>query len=115
MKGENLGEFEELVMLTIGVLDNQSFGLAIKKELEERLNRRVSLGALHASLRRLWHKGYLESWLGEATRERGGKRKRYFKVTLEGQMALRRMMENRKMLWASISELAFDWDKLKGE
>jgi len=111
MKGDNVGEFEELVMLTIGTLNNEAFGLAIKKEIEGRLSRNVSLGALHSALRRLWNKGYLESWLGEATRVRGGKKKRYFKVTLEGQKVLNTMMENRKELWRSIPDMAFDIKK----
>jgi len=106
MKGNYLGEFEELVMLTVLALKNEAFGLAIRREIENQFNRNVSLGALHTALRRLWHKGYFESWLGEATPERGGKRKRYFKVTMEGRKVLNTMMENRKKLWASIPEMA---------
>jgi PadR family transcriptional regulator, regulatory protein PadR len=90
--GNNLGEFEEIVMLTIGVLGENAYGLAIKNEIEERLNRSVSMGALHTGLYRLEEKGYLNSKLGKATQVRGGKPKRFFQVTAKGQKAVKGMM-----------------------
>ena len=104
----NLGEFEEIVMLTIGVLGDNAYGLAIKTEIEERLNRNVSMGALHTGLYRLEEKGYLISRLGEATKIRGGKPKRYFQVTASGQKVLREVMESRQSLWKDIPEGVFD-------
>ena len=102
-----IGEFEEVVMLTIGVLNDGAYGLAIKKEIEERLQRRVSMGALHTGLYRLERKGLLTSRLGEATRKRGGKPKRFYRVTAKGQKALKQVMESRQALWKDIPKGVF--------
>lgn len=98
----NLGEFEEIVMLTIGVLGENAYGLAIKEDIESRLNRAVSMGALHTALYRLEDKGYLKSKLGKATNVRGGKPKRFFIVTNGGQKALKKAMDDRQQLWNEI-------------
>jgi DNA-binding PadR family transcriptional regulator len=103
----NLGEFEEIVMLTIGVLGENAYGLAIKEHIELRLNRVVSMGALHTALYRLEEKGYLKSKLGRATNVRGGKPKRFFVVTSGGQKVLKRAMEDRQQLWNEIPEGVF--------
>ena len=103
----NIGEFEEIVMLTAGILHEQAYGLAIKREIEDRLIRKVSMGALHTALYRLEGKGLLTSKLGEATKIRGGKPKRFFKVTAAGQKALKEMMDSRKQLWDHIPAGAF--------
>ena len=102
-----IGELEEVIMLTIGILDDQAYGLAIKKEIEDRLDRKVSMGAMHTGLYRLEKKGYLNSRLGEATSKRGGKPKRYFSVTMHGQQVLRDTMDDRTKLWKSIPEGVF--------
>jgi len=94
-------------MLTIGILNEQAYGLAIKKEIEERLGRKVSMGALHTGLYRLEEKGYLTSNLGEATKKRGGKPKRFFKVTAKGQNALKEVMDSRTALWNNIPKGVF--------
>src|ERR1043165_6009533 len=88
MKKYYLGEFEEVVILTIGILNNQAYSVLIKDEIESRLSRTVSMGALHTALRRLEDKGYLKSFVGEATEERGGKPKRYFEITAMGKKAM---------------------------
>ena len=103
----NLGEFEEIVMLTIGVLGDNAYGLAINIEIEKRLNRSVSMGALHTGLYRLEEKGYLRSRLGKATNVRGGKPKRFFQVTAGGQKVLKEMMGNRLKLWKEIPDGVF--------
>ncbi|MDN5205023.1 helix-turn-helix transcriptional regulator [Fulvivirgaceae bacterium BMA10] len=107
MKHLHLGEFEEVVLLTVAVLYDKAYGIAIIKEMEERLSRKVSIGALQTCLRRLEKKGFLESEFGEATKVRGGKRKRYFKVTQFGKKALDHVMESRKQLWDAIPKVAF--------
>ena len=89
------------------MLNNQAYGLAIKKEIEERLERSVSMGALHTALYRLEKKGFLNSRLGEATKIRGGKPKRFFVVTASGQGALKTMMEGRQRLWNDIPKDVF--------
>ena len=70
MKKFQLGEFEEIVLLTVGILYKDAYGVAIKKEIEDRLSRSVSIGALHTALLRMEEKGYLRSYEGEATAER---------------------------------------------
>jgi PadR family transcriptional regulator, regulatory protein PadR len=81
MKKYQLGEFEEVVMLTVGILYNDAYGVSIKKEIEQRLSRKVSVGALQSALKRLEDKGYLKSHEGETTQERAGRPKRYFVIT----------------------------------
>ena len=105
----SIGEFEEIVMLTVAILYNEAYGIAIKEEIENRLNRKVSVGAMRTALKRLEKKGYLDSELGEATAIRGGKRKRYFKVTPLGKKALEYVMLTRKQLWEAIPSFAFDF------
>jgi DNA-binding PadR family transcriptional regulator len=106
-KRNNLGEFEEIVLLTIGVLGENAYGLAIKDHIESKLKRPVSMGALHTGLYRLEEKGYLKSKLGKPTKMRGGKPKRFFIVTNGGQKALKKAMEDRQQLWRNIPEGTF--------
>lgn len=108
MGKQTIGEFEEILMLTVAVLYNNAYGIAIKDEIETKLNRKVSVGAMRTALKRLEKKGLLKSEFGEATAIRGGKRKRYFRVTPLGQRVLKEVMETRKHLWDSIPSVAFD-------
>lgn len=105
----SIGEFEEVVLLTVAVLYENAYGISIKEEIETKLNRSVSVGAMRTALKRLEKKGFLESEFGEVTSVRGGKRKRYFKVTKAGKSALEHVMETRQRLWASIPAVAFDF------
>ena len=109
MKKYSLGEFEEVVMLTVAVLYNEAYGISIKSEIEKRLERKVSVGAMRTALNRLEKKGFLQSEFGEATAIRGGKRKRYFKVTPYGKKILEQVMESRKQYWNDIPSIAFDF------
>lgn len=111
MNDYQLGEFEEVVLLTVAVLFGDAYGVNIKKEIETRLNRGVSVGALQTALRRMEQKGYLTSEFGEATSVRGGKRKRYFQVTMHGKKALEHARETRNQLWNAIPEVALEFDK----
>lgn len=104
-----IGEFEEIVLLTVAILYETAYGITIKSEIETRLNRKVSVGAMRTSLNRLEKKGFLESEFGESTAIRGGKRKRYFKVTPEGKRALDAVMETREKLRQAIPSIAFDF------
>lgn len=107
MGKHHLGEFEEIVLLTVAVLNGQAYGIAIIEEIEERLNRKVSMGAMQTVLRRMEEKGYLESEFGEATAVRGGKRKRYFQVTDAGKQAIIETKEARNNLWDAIPNIVF--------
>ena len=107
MKGTNLGEFEELVRLTVGVLFPEAYGVGIKKEIYTQTHRKVALSAVHAALHRLEEKGYLQSCFGEATPQRGGKRKKYFTITAFGCQALEESRAWRERLWRAIPAIVF--------
>ncbi|MEL6865140.1 MAG: helix-turn-helix transcriptional regulator [Bacteroidota bacterium] len=109
MKPYSLGEFEELVLLTVGVLYDEAYGVAIREEIEQRFDRKVSVGAMQSALRRMQDKGYLQSRFGESTATRGGKRKRYFTITAHGKRALLYTREMRDSLWKDIPDIAFDF------
>lgn len=108
MKKYQLGEFEEVVMLTVGILYNEAYGVSIKKEIESRLSRKVSVGALQTALRRLEEKGYLNSREGESTQERAGRPKRYFSITAYGRKALEYTRSTREELWRAIPDMALN-------
>ena len=105
MKGTNLGEFEELVLLTIAALVNDAYSVAICDELEKNTGRSAKLGVVHAVLNRLEEKGLVKSRLGEATSTRGGKRKRFYLITNGGKAALIKSKELRDELWSKIPDL----------
>lgn len=102
MKKYYLGEFEEIVILTVGILNNEAYSVSIKNEIESRLSRSVSMGALHTALRRMEDKGYLKSYAGEATAERAGRPKRYFEITAMGKKAMSYAKSSREELWSAI-------------
>jgi DNA-binding PadR family transcriptional regulator len=108
MKKYQLGEFEEVVMLTVGVLYDEAYGVSIKKEIENRLSRGVSVGALQSALKRLENKGYLRSREGGATEERAGRPKKYFQITASGKRALEYAKTTREELWNAIPKVALD-------
>jgi PadR family transcriptional regulator PadR len=106
MKGTNLGEFEELVLLTVAALVNEAYSVGVCDELEKRTGRSVKLGVVHSVLNRLEEKGLVKSKLGEATSVRGGKRKRYYSITSAGKAGLIKTREVREQLWSIIPDLA---------
>lgn len=108
MKKYQLGEFEEIVILTIGILNNEAYSVSIKDEIESRLSRSVSVGALHTALKRLEEKGYLKSRSGEATVERAGRPKRYFEITALGKKAMQHAKETRDGLWKAIPDVLWN-------
>lgn len=106
MKKFQLGEFEEIVLLTIAVLYKEAYGVAIKKEIEARLSRNVSMGAMHTALGRLEEKGYIKSHEGEATEQRAGRPKKYFQITALGKKAMEYTKDTRDQLWRAIPQIA---------
>lgn len=109
MKKFQLGEFEEVVLLTIGVLYKSAYGVAIKTEIETRLKREVSMGALHTALVRLESKEYVKSHDGdEGAKERMGRPRRYYRITALGKKALEYARDTRNQLWKDIPKIAFD-------
>lgn len=107
MKKTKLGEFEELVLLTVIVLKEEAYGVQIKKELEDRLQDKLSVGSIQSALKRMEEKGFLTSTFGEATPKRGGKRKRIYSATLYAHRVLEEIKAVRAGLWASILKLNF--------
>ena len=107
MSKEYLGEFEELVLTMVGVLQEEAYGNAIVTEIKERVGRTVNLSAVHVTLYRLEDKGYVKSRMGGMTNARGGRRKRIFTVTNAGLALLRDMKEARMHLWKLIPQLKF--------
>ncbi len=105
MKGTNLGEFEELVLLTIAFLEPEAYSVLICDELERSAGRSAKLGVVHAVLNRLEEKGLAKSKLGEATSVRGGKRKRFYSLTMAGKTCLVRSREIREQFWNKIPDL----------
>lgn len=85
-----LGEFEHIVLLAVLRLDEQAYGVGIRREIEARTSREVSIGAIYATLDRLEAKGFVRSRAGDPTPERGGRSKRFFRVTAEGVSAVNR-------------------------
>ncbi|MCF2505371.1 PadR family transcriptional regulator [Dyadobacter sp. CY107] len=99
MRRTYLGEFEELVLLMIAILDGHAYGVTVSQEIEQHTGRVVTFGAVHNTLIRLEEKGFVTSQLGGATTERGGRRKRLFKVTTLGKNALTDIQQLRNKLW----------------
>ncbi len=108
MKKYQLGEFEEIVILTIGLLHNQAYGVSIKNEIEKRLSRTVSMGALHAALVRLEEKGYIKSFKGEGAEERAGRPRHYYQITALGKKAMTWTREMREQLWKAIPKIVME-------
>jgi PadR family transcriptional regulator, regulatory protein PadR len=85
-----LGEFEHIVILALLRLVDRAYGVTVRQEIEVRTGRQVSIGAIYATLGRLEMKGYVSSYLGDPTPERGGRSKRFFNVTAKGMAAMNR-------------------------
>ncbi len=108
MKGTNLGEFEELVLLTVGILYDNAYSVAIQRELNKQTDRKVSISSVHAAVYRLEEKGLLKSRMGDMSSERGGKRKRIFTISQSGKVALETANELRNRMRNQIPEIAFE-------
>jgi len=107
MKGTYLGEFEELVLLAVGILFDDAYGLAIVDELERKTERSVMVSSVHKVLLRLEEKGYLESRMGGATKTRGGRDKRLYTLTEAGKKALQQSRELRNGMWKEIPKIVW--------
>ena len=105
MGREYLGELEELILTMVGILQDDAYGNAIVKEINEQVNREVSIAAAHVTLYRLEDKGYVKSRVGGATKTRGGRRKRIYSLTSAGLAMLRVTKEDRIRLWKLLPEV----------
>ena len=106
MRGSSLGEFEEVILLTVASLFDAAYGASIQEELKTKANRKVTLSTIHVALVRLESKGLLESRFDGATHERGGRRKHLYRVTKLVYMALKQSWIIRNQLWETIPEAA---------
>lgn len=107
MKQKSIGEFEEITLLIVAILNGEAYSVSIIEEMKERLNRNASLGAVQTVLKRLEGKGFLKSDFGDATKARGGKRKRLYKITSSGQQVLEQTRAQRNALWKAIPKFSF--------
>lgn len=107
MKGSNLGEFEELVLLTVAALGTEAYAVSVKTHIAEQSKRHVNISAIHSSLYRLEDKSFLTSKFGGSTSKRGGKQKRYFQVTSAGFSTLQQAKDMKQQLWNTIPQLSF--------
>jgi DNA-binding PadR family transcriptional regulator len=104
-KRDYLGSFELMVMLALIRLGENAYGVPISREIAERTGREVALGSVYDSLERLEEKGLVSSNLGAPTAERGGRAKRYFRVTAKGLREVRESQTALKKLWRGLPQL----------
>ncbi len=97
-----LGEFEQLVLLAVMRLEGEAYAVPIRQEIEARTSRSVARGALYVTLDRLEEKGYLKSWLADATAERGGRPKRFYEVKPAGSRALEYSWAALRSMWEGL-------------
>ncbi len=107
MKRENIGELEELVLLSVGALYENAYALTILELIVEKAKRSLDVTAIHSVLRRLEDKGYVKSFMGGATEERGGRRKKFFQLTQTGRATLDDINLVRSSLYQKLPKLAF--------
>lgn len=109
MKGTNLGELEELILLHVGILYPNAYGVAVMDEIQRQAARRLNISAVHSVLTRLEEKGLVKSKMSEPTDERGGRRKRIFLLTAAGKRSLEEVNELRTQLFNQIPKVALQF------
>lgn len=103
-----LGDFEEVILLLAGILGEGAYAFRMAKEFEHQTGRNISIGSVHSALERLEDKGFVKSSMGNATAERGGRRKRIFKITALGKRVLRESRDFKVALWQQYPDLALE-------
>ncbi|MEO9475229.1 MAG: helix-turn-helix transcriptional regulator [Cyclobacteriaceae bacterium] len=106
MKETRLGEFEEVILLLVGILGESAYAFRIAEEFESQTKRAVSIGSVHSTLDRLSDKGFLESAMGQPTAERGGRRKRIYTITASGEQVLKVSRDFKVSLWSQYPAFA---------
>jgi len=99
---EHLGEFEQIVLLAVLRLGENAYGVPVRREIEKRTQRSLTVGALYRTLDRLEDKGYVASWFSDPVPERGGRAKRYFRVEALGVRALRQSRQELAAMWEGV-------------
>ena len=106
MKESKLGDFEETLLLIVGILAKEAYAFKIAEEFKVQTNRTTSIGAVHSTLERLSKKGFLKSEMGDPTAERGGRRKRIYEITGAGHKALELSRDLKVSLWSQFPAFA---------
>lgn len=107
MKEQTLGEFEELVLLTVAAQHNEAYGVSIMESLGEKLNKKMNISAIHVALKRLEDKKFVKSRIGGVTADRGGRRKKFYVITAIGKKMLDNQFELRAGLYKQIPKISF--------
>lgn len=107
MKDHSMGEFEELVLLMVAALHDTAYGVSILENLEEKLNKKFNISAVHVALKRMEDKGFVKSSFGGITEDRGGRRKRFYVVTSLGKSMLDQQYSVRTSLYQQIPKISF--------
>lgn len=107
MTQHTLGEFEELVLLMVGALHDEAYGVAILEQLEKKMRRKINISAIHVALKRMEDKGFLKSRFGGITEDRGGRRKKFYTVTALGKRVLDEQYALRNSLYKEIPNVSF--------
>jgi PadR family transcriptional regulator, regulatory protein PadR len=106
MKETRLGDFEEVILLLVGILGEEAYAFKIAEEFESQTKRGTSIGAVHSTLTRLEEKGFLTSKMGKSTAERGGRRKRIYTISAYGRRVLKEARDFKVSLWQQYPEFA---------
>lgn len=107
MSTPSLGEFEELVLLTVATQHDEAYGVSIKESLEEQLTKSINVSAIHVALKRMEEKGFVNARFGGITQDRGGRRKKYYVITAFGKQMLDQQYEIRNSLYQKIPNISF--------
>jgi DNA-binding PadR family transcriptional regulator len=113
MKRITIGEFEEVVLLMVLILQDDAYMINLQKELLEQANRTITMGALHTTLSRLEKKDMLSSEMGEPTKARGGRRKKIYQLTAAGKTELNTVKEMRNTLWNQVPQFSLDFSYVR--
>lgn len=107
MSDHSLGEFEELVLLMVAAYNQEAYGVLLLEKLQEKLQKKVNISAIHVALKRLENKGFVSSSFGGITNERGGRRKKYYSITASGKKMLDQQYELRTSIYKQIPNISF--------
>lgn len=107
MKDHSLGEFEEMVLLMVGALHDEAYGVAIMEGLEEHLKKNINISAVHVALKRMEDKGFVKSRFGGITEDRGGRRKKFYVITALGKRVLDQQYALRTHIYKQIPKISF--------
>ncbi len=108
MKDHSLGEFEELILLMVAALHDEAYGVAILENLEEKLEKKVNISAVHVALKRMEDKGFVKSRFGGITEDRGGRRKKFYVITALGKRVLDDQYSLRVGIYKQIPKISYN-------